>query len=74
MEENGQLVKFLYNEDREASPMSSMVRTRKAENSHRRMYSHVYSTTMNTMHSAIPSDVKNRYITVSVIQESSTIL
>lgn len=112
MEENGQLVKFLYNEDREAvaeeksdgnviryirglgwsaltvrrrrpiiimyltsrevSPMLSMVRTRKAENSHRRTYSRKYLTTMNTMHSAIPSDVKNRCTTASVIQESST--
>ena len=112
MEENGQLVKFLYNEDREAvaeeksdgnviryirglgwsaltvrrrrpiiimyltsrevSPMLSMVRTRKAENSHRRTYSRKYLTTVNTMHSAIPSDVKNRCTTASVIQESST--
>lgn len=114
MEENGQLVKFLYNEDREAVAeeesdgnviryirglglISSdsekaktyyhyvsdeqgsithviMVKRRKAGNSHRRMYSHVYSTTMNTMHSAIPSDVKNRCTTASIIQESSTIL
>ena len=111
MEENGQLVKFLYNEDKEAVaeeksdgnviryirglgwsaltvrrrrpiiimyltsrevlPMLSMVRTRKAENSHRRTYSRKYLTTMNTMHSAIPSDVKNRCTTASVIQESS---
>ena len=47
---------------------------RKAGSFHRRMYSHVYSTTMNTMHSAIPSDVKNRCTTASVIRESSTIL
>lgn len=94
MEENGQLVKFLYNEDKEAvaeeksdgnviryirglgwsaltvrrrrpiiimyltsrevSPMLSMVRTRKAENSHRRTYSRKYLTIMNMMHSEIP--------------------
>lgn len=114
MEENGQLVKFLYNENREAVAeeesdgnviryirrlglISSdsekaktyyhyvsdeqgsithviMVKRRKAGSFHRRMYSHVYSTTMNTMHSAIPSDVKNRCTTASAIRESSTIL
>ena len=94
MEENGQLVKFLYNENREAvaeeesdgnviryirglgliSSDSEKAKRRKAGSFHRRMYSHVYSTTMNTMHSAIPSDVKNRCTTASAIRESSTIL
>ena len=94
MEENGQLVKFLYNENREAvaeeesdgnviryirrlgliSSDSEKAKRRKAGSFHRRMYSHVYSTTMNTMHSEIPSDVKNRCTTASAIRESSTIL
>ena len=52
---------------------SIMVKRRKAGSFHRRMYSHVYSTTMNMMHLAIPSDVKNRCTNASVIQESSTI-
>ena len=114
MEENGQLVKFLYNENREAvaeeesdgnviryirrlgliSSDSEKAKTyyhyvsdeqgsithvingeeKESWEFHRRMYSHVYSTTMNTMHSAIPSDVKNRCTTASAIRESSTIL
>ena len=53
---------------------SEKAKRRKAGSFHRRMYSHVYSTTMNTMHSAIPSDVKNRCTTASAIRESSTIL
>ena len=113
MEENGQLVKFLYNEDREAvaeeksngnviryirglgliSSDSEKAKTyyhyvsdeqgsiihvingeeKESGEFHRGMYSHVYSTTMNTMHSAMPSDVKNRCATASVIRESSTI-
>ena len=106
MEENGQLVKFLYNENREAvaeeESDGNVIRyirrlglissdSEKAKtyyhyvsdeqgsithviNGEERMYSHVYSTTMNTMHSAIPSDVKNRCTTASAIRESSTIL
>lgn len=114
MEENGQLVKFLYNEDREAvaeeESDGNVIRYIRglglisSDSEKAKTYYHyvsdeqgsithvingeekesgelpqedvqsVYSTTMNTMHSAIPSDVKNRCTTASIIQESSTIL